>query len=57
MNTNVWDAFVMLFYFSYLFLSFAGTAYLIEVHKWSPWWLAFTALIVCSVKFKTGGIQ
>lgn len=54
MNTNIFDAMIMVAYFIFILTGFGGTAYLIQVHNWSPWWLLFTALVFTSIRFKTG---
>lgn len=30
----------------------AGTAYMVEVHHWSPWWFAFSIMLFMTIDLK-----
>lgn len=51
--TNIYEVVTILLYFVFLLTAFGGTAYLVQVYNWSPWWFLFSALIFGSVSINT----
>lgn len=51
-DTNFNDVLVTILFLSYMLATFGGTAYLIQVYDWSPWWFLMTFCMM--VKIKTG---
>lgn len=54
LNTNFWDVLVTLTFLTYVIVAFGATAFLIEFHKWSPWWMLGTLLVVGTTSIRTG---